>query len=94
VFVPIWCPAGSEVSEDQLKRTRQELAAVLARDTGQTRAAVLAELDGGRSLSPAEALAWGIVDRVEGLADNRLPQSPQANLLWRLKRQWHRWFPE
>jgi hypothetical protein len=23
----------------------------------------------------------------------RLPQSPLDNLLWRLKRQWHRWFP-
>jgi hypothetical protein len=24
----------------------------------------------------------------------RLNQSPLDNLLWRLKRQWHRWFPE
>jgi hypothetical protein len=27
-------------------------------------------------------------------ANNRLMQSPLDNLLWRAKRQWHRWFPE
>jgi hypothetical protein len=26
-------------------------------------------------------------------ANNRFPQSPLDNLLWRAKRQWHRWFP-
>jgi hypothetical protein len=27
-------------------------------------------------------------------AVSRLPQGPLDNLLWRAKRQWHRWFPE
>jgi hypothetical protein len=27
-------------------------------------------------------------------ATDPLNQGPIANLLWRLKRQWHRWFPE
>jgi hypothetical protein len=26
-------------------------------------------------------------------ANNRFPQSLLGNLLWRAKRQWHRWFP-
>jgi len=32
--------------------------------------------------------------RIMGFSDvARLDQSPFANLLWRAKRQWHRWFP-
>jgi hypothetical protein len=36
-------------------------------------------------------------DNVSGtrfLEVQRVPQDPLANLLWRLKRRWHRWFPE
>ena len=46
-------------------RLRELLEDLLARDTGQTREQLRADQDRDRFLSPSEALAYGLIDRVE-----------------------------
>jgi ATP-dependent Clp protease protease subunit len=61
----------NEVSQG-LEKGRQDLVGLLVKDTGRTAAEVRADMETERSLTAAQALADGIIDRIDGL-----PGKPQ-----------------
>jgi ATP-dependent Clp protease protease subunit len=65
VFTTVWNPETSDEITEGLEALRRELAQLLAADTGRTTTDILSYMDQSWQLNAVQALALGIIDRVE-----------------------------
>ncbi len=52
------------IMSDHILKSRERLNRILAENTGRTEAEILAATERDRYLSPEEALAFGLIDRI------------------------------
>ena len=62
--------ADIEIAAREILEARQRLNRILAKHTGQTPEQIAEDIDRDRFMSPEEALAYGLIDRVLTARDN------------------------